>query len=157
MRAERARILAFLLVAGLVMLLCTACGCSENKTTSKETDSATTPRENAAPPSTIPSAQGGASASEAAIAQAEAEGKPALLKFGSGKCVPCMQIEENINKIRPEYDGKAVFVIAVLMPCATSIDSIAASNVSLPVALQPPSILLKALPTSKWLILRKSR
>lgn len=51
------------------------------------------------------------SKSELAIEQAKAEGKPVLLKFGSGKCIPCIKIEENIRMVQPEYEGRVAFVI----------------------------------------------
>ena len=34
-----------------------------------------------------------------------------LIKFGSGTCIPCKQIEENIKSVKPEYEGKVAFVI----------------------------------------------
>jgi len=56
----------------------------------------------------------GPSNSEQALEQARAEGKPALLKFGSGTCLPCIQIDENIEEVRPEYEGKAAIIIVDL-------------------------------------------
>lgn len=51
------------------------------------------------------------SASEQAIEQAKAEGKPVLLKFGSGTCQPCIEIDRNIEEVRPGYEGRVAFVI----------------------------------------------
>ena len=34
-----------------------------------------------------------------------------LIKFGSGTCIPCKQIEENISMVKPEYEGKVAFII----------------------------------------------
>lgn len=117
MTVRRAKIALLLLVVGLIAVLVPACGCSSQKSTATKTTTdstcpTTVPQATSTQPqSTTPSTQGGTSASEAAITQAEAEGKPVLLKFGSGKCIPCKQIEENINQIRPEYEGKAVIII----------------------------------------------
>lgn len=101
---------------GLVILLIAASnavsGCSDTNKSTRSTSPATVPRETAPQAKgTAPSPSTGTSNSEAAIAQAKAEGKPVLVKFGSGQCIPCKQIEENINKIKPEYEGKVAFVI----------------------------------------------
>lgn len=52
----------------------------------------------------------GQSKSEQALEQAKADGKPVLLKFGSGTCAPCIEIDKNIEIIRPEYEGKAAII-----------------------------------------------
>ena len=107
------RIALLLLVLALIAVIVPACGCgSQKKTTTKDTSPSTAPRDTA-PQSqgTTPSTQGGTSPSEAAIAQAKAEGKPVMVKFGSGKCIPCIEIEKNIASVKPEYEGKAAFVI----------------------------------------------
>ena len=113
MTVRRAKIALLLLAVGLIAVLAPACGCdSQKKTTTKDTSPSTTPRDTAPQPqSTTPSTQGSTSKSEAALAQAKAEGKPVLIKFGSGTCIPCKQIEENINTVKPEYEGKVVFII----------------------------------------------
>jgi thioredoxin-like negative regulator of GroEL len=113
MTARRAKIALLLLAVGLIAALAPVCGCgSQKKTTAKDTSPSTAPRETVPQPQgTTPSTQGGTSKSEAALAQAKAEGKPVLIKFGSGKCIPCKQIEENINTVKPEYEGKVAFII----------------------------------------------
>lgn len=116
MTLKRAKIALLLLAVGLIAVLVPVCGCSSQKddiTKSTEPARRTTVPEEAVtqPQGTTPSTQGGASASEAAIAQAKAEGKPVLVKFGSGTCIPCKEIEKNIDQIRPEYDGKVAIVI----------------------------------------------
>jgi thioredoxin-like negative regulator of GroEL len=103
-------------VVGLIAVLAPVCGCgNQKKTTAKNTGttSPTTAPQGTAPQaqSTTPSTQGSTSKSEAALAQAKAEGKPVLIKFGSGTCIPCKQIEENINTVKPEYEGKVAFII----------------------------------------------
>jgi thioredoxin-like negative regulator of GroEL len=116
MTVKRAKITLLLLVVGLIAVLVPACGCGSQKSTATSDSSSTCPTTapqatSTQPQGTTPSTQGGTSASEAAIAQAKAEGKPVLLKFGSGKCIPCIQIEKNIDQIRPEYEGKAAIII----------------------------------------------
>jgi thioredoxin-like negative regulator of GroEL len=113
MTARRAKCVVLLFVVGLVAGLAPVCGCtSSKKTNTQDTGPSTVPQDTAPQPqSTTPSTLTGTSKSEAALARAKAEGKPVLLKFGSGKCIPCKQIEENINKVKPEYDGKVAFVI----------------------------------------------
>jgi thioredoxin-like negative regulator of GroEL len=112
MQVRRAKIAALLLVVGLVAVLAPVCGCGSPATTTGKGTGSSSPR-NTAPKSqsTSPSAINETSESEAALAQAKAGGKPVLLKFGSGTCISCKQIEENINKIKPEYEGKVAFVI----------------------------------------------
>jgi len=110
------KIVSFLLAIGLIAALVPACGCSSKKSTASNTSNSTCPTtvpqaSSTQPQSTTPSTQGGTSASEAALAQAKAEGKPVLIKFGSGKCIPCKQIEENISMVKPEYEGKVAFII----------------------------------------------
>jgi thioredoxin-like negative regulator of GroEL len=104
--------LLFLMLA-LIAATLPVCGCSsEKKTTTKDTSPSTAAQETVPQPeSTVPSTQGGTSKSEAALEQAKAEGKPVLLNFHSTKCIPCIQIEENINKVKPEYEGKVAFII----------------------------------------------
>jgi thioredoxin 1 len=116
MTVKRAKITLLLLVVGLIAVLVPACGCGSQKSTATSDSSSTCPTTapqatSTQPQGTTPSTQGGTSASEAAIAQAKAEGKPVLLKFGSGECIPCIQIEKNIDQIRPEYEGKAAIII----------------------------------------------
>jgi thioredoxin-like negative regulator of GroEL len=116
MTVRRAKIASLLLVVGLIAILAPVCGCgNQKKTTAKNTGTTcpTTAPQSTAPQSqsTTPSTQGSTSKSEAALAQAKAEGKPVLIKFGSGTCIPCKQIEENINTIKPEYEGKVAFII----------------------------------------------
>lgn len=102
---------------GLIALMIILPGCGSPKTATKAQDAnstcpTTVPQAGSSQPqSTTPATQGGTSTSEAALAQAKAEGKPVMLKFGSGKCIPCIQIEENIKSVKPEYEGKAVFII----------------------------------------------
>jgi len=116
MTFKRVKIVSFLLAIGLIAVLVPACGCSSKKSAASNTSNSTCPTtvpqaSSTQPQSTTPSTRGGTSASEAALAQAKAEGKPVLIKFGSGKCIPCKQIEENINTVKPEYEGKVAFVI----------------------------------------------
>lgn len=116
MKAERMRAAA-LLLAVLPAVLIPTCGCGSQKkataTGAAGTWPTTAPQASGAsshPVSATPS-PAGTSKSEAAIAQAKAEGKPVLLKFGSSKCIPCKQIEENISAVRPDYEGKVAFII----------------------------------------------
>ena len=116
MTVKRAKIVMFLLVVGLIAALAPVCGCNSQKKTTTTTTGSTCPTtapQTSAPQSqsTTPPTSTDTSKSEAALAQAKAEGKPVLLKFGSGKCIPCIQIEENINKVKPEYEGKVAFII----------------------------------------------
>lgn len=53
----------------------------------------------------------GPSPGELAVRQATAEGRPVLLNFHSTTCQPCIQTEENINRVRPEYEGRVAIVI----------------------------------------------
>jgi thioredoxin-like negative regulator of GroEL len=104
-----------LLMLALIIVIVFVCGCSEKKPATQDKSPSTAPQETVPQPqSTTPSTQGGTSPSEAALAQAKAEGKPVLLKFGSGKCVPCIEIDKNINAIKPEYEGKAAIIIVDL-------------------------------------------
>lgn len=102
---------------GLIALMIILPGCGSPKTATKAQDAnstcpTTVPQAGSSQPqSTTPATQGGTSTSEAALAQAKAEGKPVMLKFGSGKCIPCIQIEENISTVKPEYEGKVAFII----------------------------------------------
>jgi len=115
MTVKRAKIAVLLLVVGLIAVLAPVCGCSSQKKTTKGTSSTspTTAPQNTAPQSqsTSPSTSTGTNKSEAALAQAKAEGKPVLLNFHSTKCIPCIQIEENINKIKSDYEGKVAFIV----------------------------------------------
>jgi thioredoxin-like negative regulator of GroEL len=113
MKPKIVKITLLLLVSALVAVVVPVCGCSNTKkATTQNTTPSTAPQETAPQPqNTTPVTQGEPSPSEAAIAQAKAEGKPVMVKFGSGKCIPCKQIEENINSVKPEYEGKAAFVI----------------------------------------------
>jgi len=116
MTVKRAKIVMFLLVVGLIAALAPVCGCNSQKKTTTTTTGSTCPT--TAPQTSAPQSQSttfststGKSKSEAALAQAKAEGKPVLIKFGSGTCIPCKQIEENINTVKPEYEGKVAFII----------------------------------------------
>lgn len=105
------RIVVLLITLALIAVIVPVCGCSSKNTTTKNTAPATESQDTAPQPqSTTPSNSAG-SKSEAALAQAKAEGKPVLLKFGSGTCIPCREIEENIDEIKPDYEGKVAFVI----------------------------------------------
>lgn len=113
MTVKRAKIASLLVVVALIAVLAPVCGCgSQKNTTTKDRSLITAPQASTPQPqSTTPPASTGQSKSEAALAQAKAEGKPVLIKFGSGKCIPCKQIEENINTVKPEYEGKVAFII----------------------------------------------
>ena len=118
MRIKHLKAVCVLLAGGLIALVIVLPGCGSPKTVATQPQDAsstcptTVPQASATqPPSTTPSTQGGASASEAALAQAKAEGKPALIKFGSSTCIPCKQIEENISLVKPEYEGRVAFII----------------------------------------------
>lgn len=105
------------MVAVLLMFSVLISGCGSRKSDeAKESGGTTENTENVEiekneNPSSVPQ---GISKSKQALEQAKAEGKPVLLKFGSGTCVPCVQMDENIDAIRPEYEGKAVFIIVDL-------------------------------------------
>ncbi|MBU1672272.1 MAG: thioredoxin family protein [Actinobacteria bacterium] len=113
MRARRVKLAALLLVFGLVVLVVPACGCrGGSKATTDRTSPPTVPTDTAPQPKgSLPTASSTPSPSQLLLEQAKAESKPALVKFGSGQCVPCIQIEENINKIKPEYEGRVSFII----------------------------------------------
>lgn len=113
MTVRRAKIASLLLVVGLIAVLAPVCGCgSQKKTTPRDTSPTSAPR-STAPQSqnTTPPTSAGTSNSEAALEQAKAEGKPVLLNFHSTKCIPCIQIEENINKVKPGYEGMVAFIV----------------------------------------------
>lgn len=82
---------------------------SSNGSTPADSGDSSAPVEVEQPQSSAPSQT--ASRSEQAVEQAKTEGKPVLLCFHSLKCAPCIQIEENINQVKPEYEGKVAFVI----------------------------------------------
>lgn len=112
-------VLAFVLLALPVL---SGCGTDSGKEeSSQSTEGSVSEDANANEPvevepgqaSTTPESTG-PSNSEQALEQAKAEGKPALLKFGSGTCAPCIEIDKNIDAIKPEYDGKAAFIIVDL-------------------------------------------
>ncbi len=105
-----------LLALVLFVVVVTACGCGgRNQATRRDRGSSAAPRETAAEPeSTAPVSQGGRSPSEVLLEQAKAEGKPVLLKFGSGRCLPCIEMDRNINSIRPDYEGNAAIIIVDL-------------------------------------------
>jgi thioredoxin-like negative regulator of GroEL len=116
MAVRRAKIASLILVVGLIAVLAPVCGCSSTKKpTTKETNSTspaltaqgTAPRSQ----STTPSNPDGQSNSEVALEEAKAEGKPVLLNFHSTRCIPCIQIEKNINKIKPEYERRVDFIV----------------------------------------------
>ena len=116
MTVKRAKIASLILVVVLIAVLAPVCGCgSQKKTTATTTGSTcpTTAPQTSAPQSqvTTPSTSTGTSPSQALLEQAKGEGKPVLIKFGSGTCIPCKQIEENIKSVKPEYEGKVAFVI----------------------------------------------
>ena len=116
MTVRRAKTASLLLVVGLIAVLAPVCGCgSQKKTTANNTGSTspTTAPQNTAPQSqsTTPSTSTATSKSEAALEQAKAEGKPILLCFHSLKCAPCIQIGENINKVKPDYEGEVAFIV----------------------------------------------
>ena len=102
-------LLTLTLIAGIVP----ECGCSSEEATSAQDSNSSIATQDTEPQSqsTTPPTQAGASTSEAALAQAKAEGKQVLIKFGSGQCIPCKQIEENISQIKPEYEGRVAFII----------------------------------------------
>lgn len=121
MTARRTKIAAFLLVVGLIAALALISGCgSQTKTAAGNTNSTcptTVPQTTAPqasstqPQSTTPPASTVQSKSKQAVEQAKAEGKPILLCFHSLKCAPCIEIENSINQVKPEYEGKVAFVV----------------------------------------------
>ncbi|MHB8895877.1 MAG: thioredoxin family protein [Candidatus Geothermincolia bacterium] len=116
MTVKGAKMALLLLAVGLIVALVPVCGCGTQKKTVATNAGGTCPTtvpQTSSPESqsTTPSTSADASKSEAALALAKAEGKPVLIKFGSGTCIPCKQIEENINTVKPEYEGKVAFII----------------------------------------------
>ncbi len=49
---------------------------------------------------------------EQMIRQALASGKPSIVDFGAGKCIPCKKMKPILDSLRKEYQGRAnvVFV-----------------------------------------------
>lgn len=49
---------------------------------------------------------------EAMIRDALTSGRPSLIDFGAGKCIPCKKMKPILDELRQEYEGKAnvVFV-----------------------------------------------
>ncbi len=45
--------------------------------------------------------------SEPAIRQALASGKPTLIDFGAGFCIPCKAMKPILDSLKKEYNGKA--------------------------------------------------
>jgi thioredoxin-like negative regulator of GroEL len=121
MTARRKKIAALLIVVGLIAALALISGCgSQTKTAAGNTNSTcpttvpqtTTPQASSTQPqSTTPPASTAPSASKQAVEQAKAEGKPVLFCFHSLKCAPCIEIEKNINQVKPEFEGKVAFVV----------------------------------------------
>jgi thioredoxin-like negative regulator of GroEL len=110
------KIVSFLFAIGLIAALVPACGCSSKKSTASNTSNSTCPTtvpqaSSTQPQSTTPLASTAPSASKQAVEQAKAEGKPVLLCFHSLKCAPCIEIEKNINQVKPEFEGKVAFVV----------------------------------------------
>lgn len=110
-----------LLVASAGALLITGCSDSTDKESSRSAEGSLSEDANAEEPVEVDPGQmsstpesAGPSNSEQALEQARAQGKPVLLKFGSGQCAPCVEIDKNIDAIRPEYDGKAAFIVVDL-------------------------------------------
>lgn len=110
MKKNKVLVLIACITLALVFMFTTAlisgCGKGKSSETVESTDSS-----NGQTSETEAGKQGSPSKSEQALEQAKAEGKPVLLKFGSGKCIPCVEIEENIKMVQPEYEGRVVFVI----------------------------------------------
>ncbi len=122
MRTKKGSVVAILAVLVLLALatamLITGCGGDKvNNESSKSTENSSGDESDASEPvevdpgGTSSGTEAGMSKSKQALEQAKTEGKPVLLNFHSLKCKPCIQIEENINKIMPEYEGRAAFVI----------------------------------------------
>ena len=103
-------VIAILAVILLAVPLFSGCGTDKSDSdTSKQDDTSESVQVDSGVASS--GSQTGPSKSEQAVEQARAEGKPVLLCFHSLKCAPCIQIEENINKVKPEYEGKVAFVV----------------------------------------------
>ncbi len=113
MRHPIAKIALLILALALIAVVTPLCGCGVGKkAATSDTNPAADARQTAPQPGgAAPAAQEGMSKSEAAVAQAKAEARPVLLNFHSTKCIPCIQIEENINKVKPEYEGRVAFVV----------------------------------------------
>ena len=107
---SRLRTMATFAVLGLLAVsLIPHCGCGEvKKNSSSGTEQVTTLEQT---DSSTAGQTVGPSKSEQALERAKAEGKPALLCFHSLKCAPCIQIEENLKQVMPEYQGKVEFVV----------------------------------------------
>ncbi|WP_366924589.1 thioredoxin family protein [Metallumcola ferriviriculae] len=48
------------------------------------------------------------------LQQAQAEGKPVWLLFHSNTCQSCVEMMEIYNQLKPQYEGKVVFVDALV-------------------------------------------
>ena len=110
------RVATLLAALSLLAAVPPICGCGGDKqTTMPGSQPSTDPQETVpTPDSAEPRNWSGTSPSKVLLERAKAEGKPVLLKFGSGMCLPCIEIDENINRIRPEYEGKVAFIIVDL-------------------------------------------
>ena len=47
------------------------------------------------------------SAFQAMINDALSSGRPSLVDFGAGKCIPCKKMKPILDSLRKEYDGRA--------------------------------------------------
>ena len=92
----------------LAVCLVTTCGCGVKHESEKGNEQVNKPEQADSPTSNKTSSL---SKSEQALERAKADGKPALLCFHSLKCAPCIQIEENLNQVMPEFQGKVEFVV----------------------------------------------
>lgn len=101
--------MTFLTVCTLIVVcLIPHCGCGVKQASENSSARSTTPEQNN---SATQGQTGSPSKSEQVLAQAKAEGKPVLLCFHSTKCIPCIEMEKNLNQVMPEYQGKVEFVI----------------------------------------------
>ena len=116
MTVKHVKIVGLLLAGVLIGVMILMSGCGNPKTVATQDASSTCPTtapqaSSSQPQSTTPPASTAPSASKQAVEQAKAEGKPVLLCFHSLKCAPCIEIEKNINQVKPEFEGKVAFVV----------------------------------------------
>lgn len=114
---RRSRVLKLLLTLALVSLvglIPTICGCGtgdKSKESSSSGNSTSVPAQQDTPPRQSTTGQDVPGKSEQALQKAAVEKKPVLLCFHSLKCAPCIQIEQNLNQVMPEYKDRVEFVI----------------------------------------------
>lgn len=109
--AGKVLLVSLAVLASLAFLFLADCGCGGRGEHKEDAPAEVGREEEQAQGNPTPGSQVAVSPSQRAVEEALHAGKPVFLNFHSNRCIPCIEMEKVIEEVRPDYEGRVVFVV----------------------------------------------